>query len=151
MVASVLFGVVFEAYKVTAVIPTAFYLAMCFAQTIHSIEEYLTHFWEHITEASMLPFEKHSEVGGTSKMDRYFFIVFNIAFDGLMFLFYLFLIWGAAWSWVFVLGMAVIGIGNGILHCGTALQKRKYFSGCISAVFTLIIGAMILASISIHL
>lgn len=121
-----------------------------FCATIHSVEEYFSHFWEHITEIPMFPFKKHPEGNGIPRSDRFFFIVFNIAFDGLMFLYYLFLSWNAVWSWVFVLGMALVGVGNSILHCGTALNKRAYFSGCISAVFTLITGAIILASVSIR-
>jgi len=54
-VASVVLELLFEAYRVTFVIPAALYLALCFAQASHSVEEYLTRFWVHIFEASTLP------------------------------------------------------------------------------------------------
>jgi hypothetical protein len=43
-VASVLVGLVFEAYRVTFAIPAGLYLALCFAQASHSVEKYLTRF-----------------------------------------------------------------------------------------------------------
>ena len=67
-------------------------------------------------------------------------MAFNLAFDALMFLFYLFLLQGVAWWWVFVLGMTLVGVGNAVLHCGTALLKGGYFSGCVTTVFTLAAG-----------
>lgn len=135
----------FEACRVTFAIPAVLYLALCFAQASHSVEEYLTRFWEHISETPLLPFSRTFQSRGTAKVSRTAFVAFNIAFDGLMFLFYLFLLRGAAWSWVFVLGMALVGVGNAVLHCGTALLKRAYFSGCVTAVFTLAAGSLTLA------
>jgi hypothetical protein len=144
-VASVLLGLVFEACRATFMIPAALYLALCFAQTSHSVEEYLTRFWVHIFEAPLLPFSRTFQSRGPNKVSRVSFVAFNIAFDGLMFLFYLFLLQGAAWSWVFVLGTALVGVGNGVLHCGTSLLKRGYFSGCVTAIFTLAAGSLTLA------
>ena len=55
-VASMLLGLVFEACRATFVIPAALYLALCFAQDSHSVEEYLTGFWVHIFEAPLMRF-----------------------------------------------------------------------------------------------
>jgi len=150
-VASVLLGLLFEAYRVTFAIPAELYLALCFAQASHSVEEYLTRFWAHIFETPLLPFSRVFQSRGPSKVSRVSFIAFNTAFDGLMFLFCLFLLQGAAWSWVFVLGTALIGVGNGVLHCGTTLLKRAYFSGCISAIFTLVAGSLTLAFTTVRI
>ena len=150
-VASVLLGLVFKAYSVTFVIPAALYLALCFAQASHSIEEYLTRFWVHIFEAPLLPFSRTFQSHGPNKVSRVSFVTFNIAFDGLMFLFYLFLLQSEAWSWVFVLGTALVGVGNGVLHCGTALLKRGYFSGCLTAIFTLATGSLTLTFTTVRL
>ena len=150
-VASVLLGLVFEACRVTFVIPAALYLALCFAQASHSVEEYLTRFWVHIFEAQLLPFSRAFQSRGSSKVSRVSFITFNTAFDGLMFLFYLFLLQGVAWSWVFVLGTALVGVGNGVLHCGTALLRRGYFSGCVTAIFTLAAGSLTLTFTTVRL
>jgi hypothetical protein len=150
-VASVLLGLVFEAYRVTFAIPAELYLALCFAQASHSVEEYLTRFWVHIFEAPLLPLSGASQSRGTSKVSRVSFIAFNTTFDGLMFLFCLFLLQGAAWSWVFVLGTALVGVGNGVLHCGTTLLKRAYFSGCITAIFTLVAGSLTLAFTTVRI
>jgi hypothetical protein len=150
-VASVLLGLVFESYRVTFVIPAALYLALCFAQASHSIEEYLTRFWVHIFEAPLLPFSRTYQSRGPGKVSRVSFVAFNIAFDGVMFLFYPFLLQGAAWSWVFVLGTALVGVGNAVLHCGTALLKRAYFSGCVTAIFTLLAGSLTLAFTTVRL
>jgi hypothetical protein len=58
---------------------------------------------------------------------------------------------GASWSWLFGVGMALVGVGNGILHCGMALKHWEYFSGCLSGVMTFMTGALLLVSLSIHM
>ena len=108
-------------------------------------------FWMHIFEAPLPPFSRAFQSREPSKISRVSFVAFNTAFDGLMFLFCLFLLQGAAWSWVFVLGTALIGVGNGVLHCGTTLLKRAYFSGCISAIFTLVAGSLTLAFTTVRI
>ena len=91
-VASMLLGLVFEACRATFVIPAALYLALCFAQASHSVEEYLTRFWVYIFEAPLLPFSRTFQSRGPSRVSRVSFVAFNTALDGLMFLFYLFLL-----------------------------------------------------------
>jgi hypothetical protein len=98
----------------------------------------------------MLPFSRAFQSRGTAKVSRTAFVAFNIAFDGLVFLFYVFLLRGAAWSWVFVLGTALVGVGNAVLHCGTALPREPTFSGCATAVFTLAAGSFTLGLTSVR-
>jgi hypothetical protein len=127
-----------------------FYLFLCFAQMLHSLEEYFTQFWTHITEARVFSRWRRSGDAGPIA-DRAFFILFNIALNAVMLSFYWPISYGASWSWLFGLGMACEGVGNGILHCGTAVNQMKYFSGCISAGLTLISGALVLTSLSVHI
>jgi hypothetical protein len=82
--------------------------------------------------------------------DRAFFVLFNIALNAVMLSFYWPISYGASWSWLFGLGMACVGVGNGFLHCGMAVKQMMYFSGCISAALTLITGVLVLMSLSVH-
>lgn len=150
VVASLLFGIIFETFGVTVSFSTTFYLFICFAQMIHSLEEYETRFWVHFTETPLLAFRRRSR-SREPVMDRAFFVIFNIVLNAVMLFFYWPISLAASWSWLFGVGMAFVGVGNGILHCGTALKRRKYFSGCVSGVLTFITGALILTSLSVHL
>lgn len=148
--ASLLFGIIFNALKVTIFFSATSYLLLCFAQMIHSLEEYATGFWAHFAETPFSAFRTTSKTK-EPMMDRTFFVLFNIALNAVMLLFYWPILLGESWSWLFGVGMAFVGVGNGLLHCGTALKRRKYFSGCVSGVLTFITGALILTSLSVHL
>jgi hypothetical protein len=150
VVASLLFGLFFDTFGVTVSFSTAFYLLICFAQIVHSFEEYATKFWIHIADTPLFAFRRHSHSRERAAY-RSFFILFNVVLNMVMLLFYWPISLGAPWSWVFGIGMAFESVGNGILHCGTALGRREYFSGCISSVFTFLAGALLLTSISLHL
>jgi hypothetical protein len=150
ILSSFLFGLVFDAFKVTISFSATFYLLLCCAQMIHSLEEYATKFWVQLAVTPLSAFRRRSQ--STEPMaDRAFFVLFNILLNALMLAFYWPISLGLSWSWLFGVGMALVGIGNGILHCGTALKRRKYFSGCVSGVLTFITGALILATLSVHL
>jgi hypothetical protein len=147
--ASFLFGLALDVRGITLTFSAMFNLFQCFAQMLHSVEEYFTQFWMHITEARV--FSKWRRSGDSGPIaDRAFFILFNIALDAVMLSFYWPVSYGVSWSWLFGLGMACEGVGNGLLHCGMAVKQMKYFSGCISASLTLITGALVLMSVSVH-
>jgi len=150
VVSSLLFGLVFDAFKVTISFSATFYLLLCLAQMVHSLEEYATKFWMQLTVTPFSAFRRRSW-SREPMMDRAFFVLFNIILNAVMLAFYWPIYLGASWSWFFGVGMALVGVGNGILHCGTALKRGKYFSGCVSGVLTFITGTMILASLSVYL
>ena len=149
VLASFLFGLALDVRGITPTLSATFYLFLCFAQMFHSLEEYFTQFWMHITEARSFSRWRHSGDGGLIA-DRAFFVFFNTALNAVMLSFYWPISHGASWSWLFGLGMACVGVGNGFLHCGVAVKQMKYFSGCISASLTLITGALVLVSLSVH-
>jgi hypothetical protein len=150
VISSFLFGLVFDAFKVTISFSLTFYLLLCLAQMVHSLEEYATKFWIQLGATPFSAFRRRSQ-SGEPMADRAFFVLFNIILNVLMLAFYWPISLGVSWSWLFGVGMALVGVGNGILHCGTALKRRKYFSGCVSGVLTFVTGALILASLSVHL
>jgi hypothetical protein len=147
---SFLFGLVLDVRGITLTFSAMFYLFLCFAQMLHSLEEYFTQFWTHITEARV--FSKWRRSGNAGPIaDRAFFILFNIALNSVMLSFYWPISYGASGSRLFGLGMTCVGVGNGFLHRGTAVKQMRYFSGCISAGFTIITGALVLTSLSVHI
>lgn len=127
-----------------------FYLALCFAQMAHSIEEYFTQFWDHIGKALIFTLLKRLRRGTPLMLDRSFFILFNIALNVVMFVYFFPINASVLWAWFFGVGMAIVGIGNGILHCGTALMQWKYYSGCITGILTLVFGSVVLGSLIFH-
>lgn len=150
VVASFLFGLLLDAIGFTLTISALFYLFLCFAQMLHSLEEYFTQFWMHIPEIPLLTmWTRFRDAKPT--MDRTFFVLFNIVLNGAMLSFYWPISYVAPWSWLFGLGMAGVGVGNGILHCGMAAKQRSYFSGCISATLTFMTGALVLTSLSVRI
>jgi hypothetical protein len=150
VVASLTFGVVFDAFGITVSFSTTFYLLICFVQIVHSLEEYATKFWVHIADTPLFAFRERSQTREPA-MDRSFFVAFNIVLNMVMLFFYWPISLGASWSWVFGIGMASLSVGNGILHWGTALIRWEYFSGCVSGVFTFVAGTLMLTSLSLHL
>jgi len=150
IVSSLLLGLVFDAFDITISFSVAFYVLLCFAQMVHSLEEYATKFWMQLNVTPLSLFRRRSQ-SREPMMDRAFFILFNIVLNAVMLVFSWPILLGASWSWFFGVGMALVGIGNGIIHCGTALKRGKYFSGCVSGVLIFITGAMILASLSVRL
>ena len=148
--ASPLFGLIFDAIGLRLTFSAIFYLFLCFAQMLHSLEEYFTQFWMHIAEIPLLT--RWTSPRDTKPiMDRTFFILFNIALNVLMLSFYWPISHGTSWSYLFGLAMAGVGVGNGFLHCGMAVRQKGYFSGCISAGLTLMTGALVLASLSVRI
>nr|MDO8099099.1 HXXEE domain-containing protein [Candidatus Njordarchaeota archaeon] len=150
IVSSLAFGLLFDAFKVTISYSAAFYLLLCFAQMVHSLEEYATRFWMQLTVTPLSAFRRRRQ-GREPMMDRAFFVLFNIILNAVMLVFYWPILLGVSWSWLFGVGMTLVGVGNGILHCGTALRHLKYFSGCISGVLTFITGVLTLSSLSVKL
>jgi hypothetical protein len=51
VLASFLFGLALDVRGITLTLSATSYLFLCFAQMLHSLEEYFTQFWMHITEA----------------------------------------------------------------------------------------------------
>jgi hypothetical protein len=150
VIVSLLFGLTLDAMGITIAFSATLYLFLCLAQALHSLEEYYTQFWMHITEAQ--PFSRWRRSGDAGPIaDRAFFMLFNIAMNVVMFSFYWPVSYGASWSWLFGLGMASVGVANGLLHCDMAIKRRAYFSGCISASLTFVAGASVLASLSIRI
>ena len=150
VVASFLFGLMLDPLGISLAFSATFYLFLCFAQVLHSLEEYFTQFWVHIAETPLI------SVGTNSRnakviMDRDFFVIFNVVLNVVMLLFYWPISFGAPWSWLFGLGMATVGVGNGFLHCGMAIRQRGYFSGCISSCLTLITGGFVFMSLSVRI
>ena len=140
-----LFPSIFMEYPYSA----TFYLLLCFAQIVHSIEEYFTQFWDHIGEAFLIPLIIKFRKTEPLTLDKSFFIAGNIALIGIMLLYFRPIEYGASWAWFFGIVIAFVEIGNGILHCGTAISQRKYYSGSVSGVFTLIAGFLLLVSMVI--
>jgi hypothetical protein len=148
VVASFLLGLTLDSMRITITFSATFHLFLCLAQMLHSLEEYITQFWVHISEAP--PLRKWKRSGnGEPIADRAFFILFNVTLNLIMLSFYWPISYGASWSWLFGLGMACVGVGNGFLHCGMAVTQKRYFSGCISASLTLISGILVLTSLSL--
>ena len=148
--ASPLFGLMLDAIGLRLTFSSMFYLFMCFAQILHSLEEYFAQFWMHFAEIPLLT-RWTSPPNAKPIMDRTFFILFNIALNVLMLLFYWPISHEASWSCLFGLAMAGVGVGNGFLHCGMTIKQKGYFSGCISASLTLITGALAWTSLSIRI
>jgi hypothetical protein len=146
VVASFLFGQALDFVRINLAFSATFYLFLCFAQILHSVEEYMAQFWLHIAEIPVLRNTKRGDKEPT--MDRAFFIVFNVALNLIMLSFYWPISHGASWSLLFGLGMACVGVGNGFLHGGMAAMQRKYFSGCMTASLTFISGILVLTSIT---
>ena len=149
VIASFLIGLILDAIGVTLTLSAVFYLFLCFAQMLHSLEEYLTQFWAHIANVPLLTARTRFQ-DAKPAMDRSFFTLFNIVLNAAMLSFCWPISYGASWSWLFGLGMASVGVGNGVLHCGIAVRQRGYFSGCISATLTFAAGVLVFASLSVH-
>ncbi|MGA2239391.1 MAG: HXXEE domain-containing protein [Candidatus Bathyarchaeia archaeon] len=149
-VVSFLFGLTLDALGITLTFSAMFYLFLCFAQVLHSLEEYFTQFWMHIAETPLLTMRTSSR-DAKPIMDRVFIILFNIVLNMVMLSFYWPISFGASLSWLFGLGMAAVGVGNGFLHCGMAIRQGRYFSGCISAGLTLITGGLVFTSLSVRI
>lgn len=62
VIASFLIGLILDAIGVTLTLSAVFYLFLCFAQMLHSLEEYLTQFWVHIANVPC------SRLGHVSRM-----------------------------------------------------------------------------------
>jgi hypothetical protein len=150
VVASFLFGLTLDALGITLTFSALFYLFLCLAQVLHSFEEYFTQFWMHIAETPLFTMWTSSR-DARSILDRVFFILFNVVLNVVMLSFYWPISFGASWSWLFGLGMAGVGVGNGFLHCGMAIRQGRYFSGCISAGLTLILGVLVFTSLSVRI
>jgi hypothetical protein len=120
------------------------YLGLCLAQVAHSIEEYYTQFWVHIGEGFIFQKLKGKGVVKDVTLDKRVFFVGNIVLNALMLAY----VWPIAselsWAWFFGIAMAVVGIGNGILHCGTTILEKRYYSGSVTGIITLIMGAIML-------
>jgi hypothetical protein len=71
----------------------------------------------------------------------------NIALNALMLAYVWPIVLGLSWAWFFGVAMAVVGIGNGILHCGTTILNKKYYSGSVTGIITLVVGAAILVEL----
>jgi hypothetical protein len=77
-VASFLFGLVLAVRGITLTFSAVFHLFLCLAQMLHSLEEYFTKFWMHITEAGA--FSKWRRSGDAGPIaGRAFFVLFNTA------------------------------------------------------------------------
>lgn len=60
VVASFLFGMTLDAIGLMLTFSATFYLFLCFAQMLHSLEEYLTQFWVHFANVPLLTARTHS-------------------------------------------------------------------------------------------
>jgi len=86
VVASFLFGMTLDAIGLMLTFSATFYLFLCFAQMLHSLEECFTQFWKHIAETPLLTTWTRFQ-DARPIMDRTFFVLF-IVLNAVMLSFY---------------------------------------------------------------
>lgn len=119
------------------------YLALVLAQAAHSVEEVLTGLWMNLPAVTgfiharlpYIPVLKWSAEGFAAA--NLVIVAIMLGFSPLVFQKY-------AWALQIVRVVAVIEVLNAALHIIPAIVKGGYWSGCISAVFLLGIGLLIL-------
>ena len=119
------------------------FLALGLAQAAHSVEEVLTGLWRNLpmvtgylhARLAWLPVMNWSAAG---------FAAANLVIVALLLGFSPFPFLNKTWAWKVAGIAAVIETINGLLHTGAALVTGAYFSGCISAVFLLFFGLLLL-------
>ncbi|MHA1882701.1 MAG: HXXEE domain-containing protein [Candidatus Thorarchaeota archaeon] len=122
------------------------YLILCFAMAGHFLEERYTRAWE-------IEAEVRASVEGTPeqmKEKRDFLVAFSHVFVLLSFLFYFPIASGEPWGMIYGIGAALNGILNGVAHTAI-LVKFKKNTGFVSGLVLLVIGLLLLISISIPL
>jgi len=126
----------------TSSIPWLF-LLLGLAQAAHSVEEVLTGLWKNFpavtgflhARLAWLPVMSWSANG---------FAAANLVIVAVLLGFSPFPFLNKTWAWRAAGIAAVIEILNGLGHTSAALVTGSYFSGCISAVFLLLFGLLIL-------
>lgn len=119
------------------------FLALSITQAAHSTEEYFTRFYEYISNSTLYI---HELTGFTTavNMSGPLFILLNIGLAVILFSISFFIFKEKIWAIKLIKIIAVIEIINGFVHIIPAIYKMNYHTGCVSAVFLLIIGIMIL-------
>ncbi|MFX1537576.1 MAG: hypothetical protein ACFFDI_25520 [Promethearchaeota archaeon] len=143
---SVVMGLLFEVWGVNILYSSTLYLLLCVATAGHFIEETYTQAWK--IEAQL-----RKDQDGNPKppiMDRAFFVLFSHSLVIISFLFYFPIAIETFWALVYGLGVAILGMGNGIAHFAI-LIKFKVNTGCISGFFQFLFGLLIWVSLFIPL
>ena len=118
-------------------------LLLCFAMAGHLLEENFTKAWE--LEAKL-----RKNADGTPKEPmgtRNFLVAFSHVLVLLSFLFYFPIAASATWAIIYGIGVALNGILNGVAHTVILIKFRKN-TGFISGLFLLVIGILLLVSIT---
>jgi hypothetical protein len=113
-------------------------LILAIGNTVHSIEEYFTQFWIE-SPNSILPIF-HNSTRTQSQLDGPLFIMISLYFNGVNWLM-LYLLLTGVFPWVnnYILILLGITILNGIIHLVPVIKNRKYNSGVISILVTIIV------------
>ena len=121
------------------------YLALVFAQLLHSAEEYFTGFFIYMTKNSHYLHQKTGIIPSLN-VDAETFLIVNIIIVTVMFLISIFVFKENIFALKLVKIIALIEVLNGLGHNIMALLNFSYYSGCISSVLLFILGIMILRS-----
>ncbi|MBD3196455.1 MAG: hypothetical protein GF317_15455 [Candidatus Lokiarchaeota archaeon] len=142
LIASFVFGTVFELLNFSYDYSSIFYLFLCISTAGHFIEENYYRIW--ILESKI-----KSQYSGTPvkpHMDRSFFILFSHSLIVVSFLFYIPISLNIFWSMLFGLTFSIMQISNGFAHIAIFL-KYKQNTGSISGGFQIIFGMLVLLSL----
>lgn len=140
---SITVGFFFPAQIAPFAFSSTIYLLLCFAMAGHLLEENFTKAWE--LEAKL-----RKNADGTPKEPmgtRNFLVAFSHVLVLLSFLFYFPIAAGATWAIIYGIGVALNGILNGVAHTVILIKFRKN-TGFISGLFLLVIGILLLVSIT---
>ncbi|HCS39190.1 MAG TPA: hypothetical protein DIW44_06365 [Anaerolineaceae bacterium] len=119
------------------------YLALGLAQAAHSVEEVLTGLWMNLPAVTGLLHDRLRFVP-VLNWSAEGFAAANLVIVALLLGFSPFVFQRHAWALKIVRVVAVIEVLNAALHIIPAIVKGSYRSGCISAVFLLGTGLVIL-------
>ena len=131
----------FKFSNVPTVLPWL-YLGLGLTQAAHSIEEVLTGLWRWMPIVSAA---LRSRTGWTPlvRMPEQTFIIGNMVIIALMLGFSPLPFLNHSWAWKLVTIFALIETLNGLDHVSAAILTGTYFSGCITGVALIMIGALI--------
>ena len=125
------------------------YLSLGLVQALHSVEEVATGLWKQLPVVTGLI---HARFSGFPVLNwtAEGFASANLIVVALILALSPFPFLGRAWAWKVVRVVAVIEVLNGVIHIIPALLKGAYHPGCISAVFLLSLGVIILIKMRVY-
>lgn len=118
------------------------YFSLGLVQAAHSVEEVLTGLWKNLPVVTSMI---HSRVPSFPVMawSAEGFAAANLVIVAVLLSLSPFVFLGQPWALRIVPVVAVIEMLNGLIHILPAVVKGGYYSGCVTAIFLLVLGIIL--------